>query len=137
MTHKPKILMVDDDPDFTEAVSSYLEANGYLMLKASNGSEGLKLAKTERPDLVLIDVIMRERTEGFFTVQEMRRTSELAGVPIFVLSSVYSQIPEFRIAPEAGWLAHDEFLSKPVNLTELLDKIRNALAESAAKETRL
>ena len=133
---KKTILMVDDDPDYVEAVSSFLEANGYVVLKAHDGRDGLKLAKMERPDLILLDIMMPERTEGFFTVQQMRRSAELEATPIFVLSSLYSQAPDFRIPPEAGWLAHDEFFSKPVNLMELLEKIRNCLAERAHQEAR-
>lgn len=131
-----KILIVDDDDDFVAAMSSFLEASGYAVLRAANGSDGLKIARLERPDLVLMDVIMKERTEGFFTVQEMRRMPELAGMPIFVLSSLYLQVPEFRIAPEAGWLAHDEFFAKPVDLPHLLEKIRCALAGQAHLEAR-
>ena len=122
-----KILIVDDDPDFSEAVSFFLESKGFLVRRARDGTEGLKQARMERPDLVIMDIVMGERTEGFFTVQEMRRTPELAGVPIFVLTSLYEQYPEFRIAPESGWLAHDEFFSKPVDLEVMLGKIRERL----------
>jgi CheY-like chemotaxis protein len=81
----------------------------------------------ERPDLIIMDIVMSERTEGFFTVQEIRRTPELETVPIFVLSSLYSQVPDFRISPDSGWLAHDEFLSKPVDMPVLLEKIRQRI----------
>lgn len=128
------ILIVDDDADFAEAVASFLEANGYHVLQARNGSDGLKVAKAEHPDLVLMDIMMRERTEGFFTIQEMRRTPGLQDIPIFVLSSLYSQIPGFRITPEANWLAHDAFFPKPVDPPQLLEKIRERLAEPAPKE---
>ena len=129
-----KILIVDDDADFAEALSSFLEAKGYQVLQARDGTEGLRVAKAEHPDLVLMDVMMRERTEGFFTVQEMRHTPGLADIPIFVMTSLYSQIPGFRISPEAGWLAHDAFFAKPVDPVQLLEKIREFLPEPAAKE---
>ena len=119
-----KILIVDDDRDFVEAVSAFLEAHGYEVLKARDGKEGLKLAKIAHPDLIIMDIVMNERTEGFFTVQEIRRTAELKAVPIFVLSSLYSQVTDFGIPPDSGWLAHDEFLTKPVDLPELLAKIQ-------------
>ncbi len=112
-----KILIVDDDRDFVEAVSAFLEAHGYEVLKVRDGKEGLKLA---HPDPTIMDIVMNERTEGFFTVQEIRRTEELKTVPIFVLSSHYSQVTDFGIPPGSGWLAHDEFLTKPVDLPELL-----------------
>ena len=134
MHSKQTILIVDDDPDFAEAVASFLEANGYHVLQARDGSDGLKVAKAEHPDLILMDIMMRERTEGFFTIQEMRRTAGLQNIPIFVLSSIYSQIPGFRITPEASWLAHDAFFPKPVDPPLLLEKIRERLAQRAPKE---
>jgi two-component system alkaline phosphatase synthesis response regulator PhoP len=135
--HKKKILMVDDDADFVEAVSSFLEANGYQVLRAQDGREGLKLAQMEHPDLVLMDIMMKERTEGFFAVQQLRRTPGLEEVPIFVLTSLYEQVPDFRIAPEASWLAHDEFFPKPVDLETLLGRVRRCLQERAEKEAKL
>lgn len=129
-----KILIVDDDADFVEALSSFLEANDYQVLQAGDGSEGLRVAKAEHPDLILMDVMMRERTEGFFTVQELRRTPGLEDTPVFILSSIYSQIPGFRITPEASWLAHDAFFAKPVDPPQLLEKIRQRLAERSPKE---
>jgi CheY-like chemotaxis protein len=124
-----KILIVDDDRDFVEALSTFLEAHDYVVLKAYDGREGLKLARLEHPNLILMDVIMKERTEGFFTVQEIRRIPELKKVPIFIVSSLYSQIPDFRVTPNKGWLAHDDFLPKPVDLTELLEKIQRRLEQ--------
>ena len=136
MHSKKKILIVDDDADFAEAVASFLEANGYQVLQARNGTDGLKVAKAEHPDLVLMDIMMKERTEGFFTIQEMRRTPEIQNTPIFVVSSLYSQIPGFRITPEASWLAPDAFFPKPVDPPQLLEKIRERLPEPASKEVK-
>jgi CheY-like chemotaxis protein len=121
------ILIVDDDADFVEAVASYLRANGFEVLKARDGTEGLRMARMQHPDLVIMDIVMSERTEGFFTVQEMRRTASLKDVPIFVVSSLYSQHSEFGIAPERGWLAHDAFFPKPVDMPVFLGQIRQRL----------
>jgi DNA-binding response OmpR family regulator len=124
---RKKILIIDDDPDFREAVSSFLEINGFEVVQAENGARGLRMAKRERPDLVIMDIIMDERTEGFFAIQELRRSPGMSGVPVFVLSSIYSRIEDFTIAPERAWLEHDEFLAKPVNLNALLSRIRRRL----------
>ena len=124
-----KILIVDDDADFLESVSSFLVANGYTVVRASNGRDGLKLAKMEHPDLIIMDIMMSERTEGFFTIQDIRHVPELQTVPIFVVSSIYSSVTGFRVAPDGGWIGHDEFLSKPVDPPELLDKIRRRIGE--------
>jgi DNA-binding response OmpR family regulator len=122
-----KILIVDDDRDYVEALSTFLEAHHFVVLKAHNGAEGLMLAKMQHPDLIIMDVIMSERTEGFFTVQEIRHIEALKTVPIFVLSSLYSRVTDFGVPPDSSWLAHDEFLAKPVNMSELLEKIQHRL----------
>jgi CheY-like chemotaxis protein len=124
-----KILIVDDDPDFARAVGAFLEANGYRVSYAENGREGVRRAVEERPDLILMDVIMDERTEGFFAVQEIRRTQGLEKTPIFVVSSIYA-VERFRIAPDRSWLGHDEFFSKPVDVPLLLRQINARIIES-------
>lgn len=132
MNQQKKILIVDDDADFVEALSFFLKANGFVTFNARDGTEGLKLARMEHPDLIIMDIVMNERTEGFFTVQEMRRVAELRSVPIFVLSSLYSTFTDFQIPPEGGWLAHDEFFSKPADPSELLERIRQRLGVEEA-----
>jgi DNA-binding response OmpR family regulator len=126
-----RILIVDDDGDFAEALACFREANHFTVDRARDGKEGIQMAKLERPDLILMDIMMNERTEGFFTIQEMRRAAALKDVPIFVLSSLYEQVPDFKTAPESAWLANDEFLPKPVDMASLLDKIRQRLGAAA------
>ena len=131
MEHKKRILMVDDDHDFVEAVSCFLEANGFSVSRAYDGAEGIRLAKMEQPDLILMDIMMSERTEGFFTIQEIRRDAALKNVPIFVLSSFCTRLPDFEIPVSGGWLAHDMFFAKPVDTVQLLEKIRQRLSKAA------
>jgi DNA-binding response OmpR family regulator len=126
-----RILIVDDDADFVEAVSSFLEMNGCQVLKAHSGRDGLRQAKLNRPDLIIMDIMMGERTEGLFAVQEIRRTPGLESVPVFVLTSMYEQVPGFRVPPGKSWLAHDQFFHKPVDMPELLGKIREFLNRGA------
>ena len=130
---KKKVLIVDDDNDFAAALSSFLEAHGYSVVRAVNGRQGLSLALVEHPDLIFMDVVMTERTEGFFAVQEIRHTKELKDLPVFVLTSLYSQEPEFQIEPSKSWLAHDEFFSKPVDLGLLLEKIQQRIGGSGQR----
>ena len=122
-----RILIVDDDADFRASLSCFLESNHFLVLQAHDGEQALKLAKIEHPDLILMDVMMDERTEGLFTVQEIRHDPELKHIPVFVISAVYSQVPEFDVSPDRGWLAHDEFLAKPVDMSLLLAKIQQRI----------
>jgi DNA-binding response OmpR family regulator len=131
MEDKKRILMVDDDHDFVEAVSCFLEANGFAVSRAYDGAEGIRLAKMERPDLILMDIMMNERTEGFFTIHEIRRDAALQSVPIFVLSSFCTRLPDFEIPSSGGWLAHDMFFAKPVDTLQLLEKIRQRVGKAA------
>ncbi len=129
------ILMVDDDRDFVEAVSSYLESNGYRVVRAHDAAEGLKLAKMERPDLIIMDIMMKERTEGFFAVQELRRAPELEKIPVFVVTSLYTALGDFKIQPDGNWLAHDEFFTKPVRLPLFLEKIKMHIGDGLASQS--
>ncbi len=118
---KPKaVLIIDDDSDFVKAIQALLESAGYSVRSAANGREGLQLAKAAQPDLILLDVMMSERTEGFFVLQEMRRTRELSNTPVIVVSSIYSDEKAFRVDPEAGWLPANLFMAKPVEPARLL-----------------
>jgi CheY-like chemotaxis protein len=126
-----RILLVDDDDDYAAAIGAFLAAHGYQVLRARSGREGVALARAEHPDLVLMDVLMEERTAGLFAIQELRRDPEVAAVPIVVVSSLYTAIPGFRVTPHAGWLRHDAFLAKPVDLDELLATVRRLLAPPA------
>jgi len=131
MREKKRILIVDDDHDFVEAVSCFLEANDFTVFRAHDGAEGIKLAKMERPDLILMDIMMNERTEGFFTIQEIRHDPALKSVPIFVLSSFCTRLPDFEIPSRGGWLAHDMFFAKPVDTVQLLAEIRQRVGKAA------
>jgi CheY-like chemotaxis protein len=127
-----RVLVVDDDDDDADAVGTFLRAHGYAVLRATSGRDGVAMTRRERPDLVLMDVMMEERTAGFFAIQEIRRDPEIGATPVLVTSSIYSAIPGFRVSPEAGWLRHDGFLAKPVDLDALLLWVRDHLPLPAA-----
>ena len=76
MSEQKTILIIDDDEDFATAITTLLERNGYAVHSARDGREGLEQAKKLRPDLILLDVMMTERTEGFFTLQHMRSIAD-------------------------------------------------------------
>jgi two-component system alkaline phosphatase synthesis response regulator PhoP len=131
-----RILVVDDDQDFVQAMAALLEHDGYAVLTALNGREGVLRARQELPDLILLDVMMDERTEGFFVAQELRRIPELARVPIFIVSSVYTEQPGFTVDPARAWLGHDAFYRKPVDTDALLADIRAALSARSGLAVR-
>ncbi len=131
MRDEKKILIVDDDEDFVQAIACFLEANGFAVSRAHSGADGITLAKMEHPDLIVMDIMMRERTEGFFAIHEIRRDAALRNVPIFVVSSFCTHLPDFEIPSSAGWLAHDLFLPKPVDPAQLLENVRQRLGRAA------
>ncbi len=133
MSKSKAVLIIDDDSDFVKSIQALLESSGYSVRSAGNGREGLKLAKSIQPDLILLDVMMSERTEGFFVLQEMRRTQELSKTPVIVMSSIYSDEPAFRVDPEAGWLPANLFLAKPVEPARLLAEAMRLTGESSEK----
>ena len=132
MSEPKTILMIDDDSDYVTAVQALLESAGYKLQSAANGREGLRLAKTLQPDLVLLDVMMSERTEGFFVLQEIRRIPAISNTPVIVMSSIYSDEPVFRVDPEAGWLPANLFLAKPAEPAKLLAEVKRLTSASEA-----
>ena len=120
MNQAKKVLIIDDDPDFLRAVGHLLQSAGYSVATATNGCDGLAQAKTLRPDLVLLDVMMQDRTEGFFTLEQIRDVAALRATPVVVISSIYTDHPVFRVSPESGWLPADLFLPKPIEPKRLL-----------------
>jgi CheY-like chemotaxis protein len=132
MSDSATILLVDDDDDFAEPVAAFLGAHGFRVERARSARDGVAMARTARPTLVLMDVMMESSTAGYWAVQELRRDPALRTLPILVTSSIYAAIPGFRVAREAGWLAHDGFLAKPVDLDELLAIVRERIAGATA-----
>ncbi len=127
MTHGYRILIVDDDADYVAALAAYLEANGFTVVTAADGQEGLRMAARHRPALVIMDVMMADRTEGLFAVHELRRVPGIERTPIIVASALYTAEPGFTVPPDAEWLAGATFLPKPVDLSALLERIRTLL----------
>ena len=133
MNETKEVLIIDDDSDYVIAIQALLESSGYRVRSAGSGRDGLEIAKTIQPDLILLDVMMSERTEGFFVLQEMRRVPSLNRTPVIVMSSIYSDVPIFRVDPEAGWLPADLFLAKPVEPARLLSEVARLTGETSSE----
>ncbi len=123
---KRKILIIDDDPDFVFAISMVLEAEGYLLEAASNGIEGVKKMRANRPDLVLMDVIMAGPLDGYYTAQEIADDPALRNVPVIMISSI-ANTSYASLFPTDQYLPAVEFMFKPIDPAELLAKIRSLL----------
>ncbi len=126
-----KILLVDDDPDMVEAVATILESKRYRVAAAYGGIEGLEKAKTENPDLIVLDVMMPDK-DGYTVCKELKADPELSKIPVLLLTAVVSHIPTTRYTQQMGIETEaDDYLDKPVEPKELVKRIETLLAKLA------
>lgn len=125
-TKKPLILVVDDDPGLLRLVSRSLEVAGYQVVTAEEGTTALQLVETERPNLVLLDVIL-PGLDGFQVCQRIR---ELADIPIIMLS-IRDQVEDITNGLNNG---ADDYLPKPFSDTELLARTKAVLRRTQFPE---
>ena len=121
-----KILVVDDEPHFLLLVKSRLEGNGYQTVEATDGVEALRKAKEEKPDLILLD-LMLPKMDGYKVCGFLKKDSRYAKIPI-VLFSARAQAADIKMGEEVG---ADGYLTKPFEPDSLLEKIRKLLAPAA------
>lgn len=123
-----KILIVDDDKDFVKSVQDLLENEGYLVHKAYGGKEGLELARKERPDLMILDVMMTHNTEGFEVSREIPTIPELKDMQVIMLTGITKEMNlPFKFEPDETLLPVGTVLEKPVAPEKLLSEIKKQL----------
>lgn len=134
MRDRPRILVIDDDPDVVELMRIALEANGYEVCSASNGTEGLRAVREIRPDLIILDVMMDTTTEGFQVSYQLRSADpnspygEFSTIPIIMLTGISQKMQmSFSVQKDGDYLPVDEFMEKPIRLDPLLAMIRKLL----------
>ncbi|MEE3227886.1 MAG: response regulator transcription factor [Chloroflexota bacterium] len=115
----PTILIVEDDDTVREALSAGLESEGYEVILSDNGLDGLKQAKEEGPDLILLDLMLPEM-DGLSVCRALRRNSD---VPIIMLTARGTEMDKI-VGLETG---ADDYVVKPFSLGELLARIRSLL----------
>ena len=111
-----RILIIDDDPDITEAMAVVLENKGYEVDSAADGSVGMERLQANRPDLIILDVMMRTKQEGFEVSRQLKSNAEYREIPILMLTAVKDKTGlDFKpTAGDESWLPVEEFLDKPV-----------------------
>ena len=122
----PRILVVDDDPDFLDITRRTLTVEGYEVMCAACGEEALASMRVSRPDLVLLDIMMRGVLDGLRTAREMRNDGALRAIPILLVSSL-GESPFSGFLPKAESVPADNLLVKPVDRSLLLAEIRRLL----------
>jgi two-component system alkaline phosphatase synthesis response regulator PhoP len=123
-----KILIVDDDPDLVEAVSMLLEAEGMNPLAAYGGVEGLARAKADKPDLVVLDIMMPDK-DGYEVAKELAADDQLSDIPVIMLTAVTEYVGSTSYSHGSGKeLVADDFFEKPVEPEALVKRILELVA---------
>jgi DNA-binding response OmpR family regulator len=120
-----KILVIDDDPDILDAVAMILESQGYKVVTARDGIEGLATLKAENPDLMILDLMM-PKMDGFAVCKELQdpRWSKFKSTPILILTSVREEASRRRYELETGLeLDVDDYIEKPMSPDTLLERV--------------
>ena len=124
-----KILVVDDDPDLVESVTTILESRNHEIIQAYGGIEGLEKAKAEKPDAIILDVMMPDK-DGYEVCKELKGDPEYSDIPVLLLTAVVSQIPNSSYTSRMGMETEaDDYIDKPVEPGELAKLVERLLAK--------
>ena len=123
-----KILIIDDDTDFQQAIQLVLEKHDFEVVSAYDPEEGITKVKDENPDLIILDVLMPNAFEGFDVARKIREDLGLRELPILLLTAVHTEkeVP-YRFGPHEEWLPVDFFMDKPVDPDVLVAKVKEFL----------
>ncbi len=122
---KKKILIIDDDPDITEAMTVVLETQNYDVSGVLNGTDAMKQIEQSPPDLIILDVIMDTPREGFMFSRQIKNDPDTKDIPIIMITSVKDKMGiDFKsVAGDESWLPVEDFLDKPVQPEVLIEKV--------------
>lgn len=120
-----RVLIVEDEEIMLDLLQRKLKAHGYEVLVARDGEEGLRLIKAERPDLIIMDLVM-PKMDGFMVMEEIQKDEGLKKIPLIVVSNSGQPVELGRVKDLGAkdWLIKTEF-----NPQELVEKIKNQLGE--------
>lgn len=122
------VLVIDDDIDLVEIIRMTLEREKLRVIDAQSGERGFALAKDQRPDLILLDVMMGTVDEGFQVAYRLRSEPLTKDIPIIMLSAVGERTGfSFDKGKDAEFLPVSEFIEKPVSPRKLVDLVRRHL----------
>lgn len=119
---KQTILVVDDEQDLLDLIEYNLKKEGFKVLKAENGEEGITVAKEHKPDLILLDIMM-PKMDGLEAVEVMRKDEALKRTPIIFLTARGDEKTEVEGLNKGG----DDFITKPISTTKLVSRIKAVL----------
>lgn len=122
-----KILVVDDEPDVVEMIRAALESASYQVVAAYNGKEGIEKAKKEKPDAIILDIMMPEK-DGFVACKELKGDPICKDIPILILTAVGEHFADTRYAKSMGLdLEAEDYIDKPIDPKMLLARLAKLL----------
>ena len=130
---KGKILIVDDDEDIRDSLQAILEGRQYTALTAADKIEGMEKIKSEKPVLIILDVMMSSWDDGFEMARELKKDEEFKNTPILMLTGVKDQTGiDFKSsAGDPTWCPVEAFLEKPVEPETLLAEVAKLLPKES------
>lgn len=126
-----KLLIIDDDPDIIAAMQVILENKNYQVIKAYSAAEGLNKIKIDKPDLIILDVMMETASAGFEVARKIKKESGWKDIPILMLTAIKDKTG-FDFKNESGdedWLPVDDFVEKPLKAEQLIAKVESLLSK--------
>ena len=128
---KAKILIADDDQDIRDSLQAILEGRQYTVVTAADKTEGMEKIKTEKPDLIILDVMMTAWQDGFDMARELKKDPQFKDMPILMLTGIKDKTGiDFKsTAGDPTWCPVDGFLDKPVEPNILLAEIERLLSK--------
>lgn len=121
-----KVLVVDDDPDFVNIAMKVLKSAGHDVVSAANGAKALQVMRQNRPDLVLLDVMMAYVLDGLDVSREIAQDPVLKDIPVIMVTSL-TAVRGSELFPTDEYVPVDGWLSKPVEPATLLGRVDAAL----------
>ena len=116
-----KVLIIDDDVEYVDAMTNLLDARGYTVVSAHNGKDGVAAAKANKPNLIILDVMMTTQSEGFDVARELQADEDTKGTPVVMITGVRKEMNlPFAFEPDSDWLPVKAVLEKPVKPEVLL-----------------
>lgn len=127
----PKVLLIDDEPDFVDATKIVLGSKPYEVIVAYDGIEGLEKARREKPDVIILDVMMPE-PDGYEVCNELKSDPQLEHIPVLLLTAVMKKIVHTRWTREMGMRTEaNDYIDKPVEPDELLRRVEKLLQKTS------
>lgn len=137
MGKKNKIVIIDDNTDFLFTMATFLLRNGFDVMTADNGQKGIELIRKERPNLVLLDIMMETLFSGFEVFKRMRSDKSLRNIPIIGISAMRDALDiDYRQWPDYEYFSPDTFLDKPVDRQRLLRMIPEVIRRAKKRIRR-